>query len=119
MARRMDAGACRRTRSWCRSATASDHAGARRTPCLMAAKLRTSAQLYRHLVSLYAQGSTAAVVVVLFLVLIGLEFTGRQWAVLLGMLPMALAIYVIPDIYLIARHYRPLRAVLTKLDAGE
>lgn len=85
----------------------------------MAPEVRTSKQLYRHLVGLYAQGSTAAVVVVLFLVFIGLELTAHQWIVLLAMLPAAFAIYVIPDIILISRHYRPLGAVLTQLDAGE
>jgi adenylate cyclase len=85
----------------------------------MAQRARTSRQLYRHLVALYAQGSTAAVVVVLFLVFIGLEFNGRQWLMLFAMLPAAISLYVFPDIYLIARHYRPIGDVLEKVERGE
>src|SRR4030095_15740298 len=72
-----------------------------------------------HLVGLYAQGSAAAVIAVLFLVYIGLEFNARQWIMLFAMLPAAISLYVFPDIYLIARHYRPLGDVLGKLERGE
>jgi adenylate cyclase len=79
----------------------------------------TSKQLYRYLISLYTQGSLAAVVIVFFLVFIGLDFNGKQWAVLFACLPVGMAFYVVPDIFLIIRHYRPLGTVLEQLDEGK
>lgn len=82
-------------------------------------QMRDSRQLGRHLVGLYAGGSAVAIVVVLFLVLLGLEFTGWQWAVgLTAMLP-TVAFYLIPDILLIRHHYRPIRRVLERLENGQ
>jgi adenylate cyclase len=82
-------------------------------------RTRTSQQLYRYLILLYAEGSATAVAVVFFLIFLGLDFTGYQWKVVFAALPIALAIYLVPDIYLITRHYRPLGRVLAQLDAGE
>lgn len=61
----------------------------------------------------------AAVVVVLTLVLLGLEFTGPQWMVMLTALPLSVGLYAVPDMFLIRRHYRPLGTVLAQLDAGQ
>ncbi len=84
-----------------------------------AAPLETSRQLHRRLILFYILGSAAAVVVVLFLVLIGLEFSGRQWIIMLAALPVIVSLYVVPDIIMIRRQYRPLGDVLSQLDRGE
>lgn len=62
-----------------------------------------SRELYRSLVGIYVQGSGAAVVVVMFLVWLGLEFTPVQWRCILVALPMAISFYVLPDVYLLTR----------------
>ena len=79
----------------------------------------TARQLHWRLIWLYVQGSVTAVVVTFFLVFLGLEFSGYQWLLLLAATPLAVPIYVLLDIYVINRHYRPLGRVLAQLDAGE
>ncbi|MFQ6007065.1 MAG: hypothetical protein ACE5OQ_16365, partial [Woeseia sp.] len=79
----------------------------------------TARKLLWRLIWLYVQGSVAAVVVTFFLVFLGLEFTGYQWLLLLAATPVAVPIYVLLDIYVINRHYRPIGHVLAHLDRGE
>ena len=79
----------------------------------------TARQLHRRLIWLYLQGSVAAVVVTFLLVFLGLELSGYQWLLLLAATPLAVPIYVVLDIYVINRHYRPLGRELAWLDAGE
>ena len=79
----------------------------------------SSRKLLRHLIWLYVQGSIIAVVVTFFLAFLGLELTGYQWFILLATTPIPVSLYVAPDIFLIARHYRPIGAVLEQLDRGE
>jgi adenylate cyclase len=74
--------------------------------------------LFRQMAILYLQGSLAAAVVTLLLVLLGLGFTGRQWTILLSSAVPGIATYTLTDIYLIRRHLRPIRRALEKLDAG-
>ncbi len=81
--------------------------------------METSRQIHRRLIGFYILGSAAAVVVVLFLVLIGLEFSGHQWAIVLSALPITVLTYVVPDILMIRRQYRPLGDVLTQLDRNQ
>src|SRR4051812_35687226 len=64
------------------------------------------------LIWIYQGGCAAAVVITLVLVLLGLEMTGEQWLVLFSMLPVAVAIYNLPDVWLIRRHARPIVAAL-------
>jgi hypothetical protein len=78
-----------------------------------------SRQLYRKLISLYFVGSIVAVAVCFFLFFLGLEFTARQWMFFLFSIPWGMALYVVPDIYLIHRNYQRLGRALTKLDRGE
>src|SRR4051794_36737736 len=81
---------------------------------------RSSAKaLWRHLVWLYVVGSVAAVVVVFSLALLGLELTLYQWGALLSTTPFGVLLYLVPDIVLIFRHYKPVGAALAKLDRGE
>jgi hypothetical protein len=74
--------------------------------------------LFWRMVWLYGLGSAAAVVVVCFLVLIGLEFTLWQWIAFLIVMPFGFAAYTLPDIVMIRRQIRPIAEALTKLDRG-
>ena len=81
--------------------------------------VNSSRKLLLHLILLYVQGSAVAVVVTFLLGYLGLQLTGYQWVLLLSGTPLAVAAYVIPDIYFIARHFRPIGTVLEQLDKGE
>ena len=76
-------------------------------------------RLQRRLVWIYVQGSLAAVLVTLLLVLLGLELTFGQWVGLLSITPPGVALYVLVDIYVIGRQFQPLGAALSRLDRGE
>src|ERR1700753_2959532 len=93
-----------------------DAGGARAAPL---SRRRSASAFYRHLVWLYLQGTGSAVAVVLFLAAVGLDFTLEQWVMLISMTIPAVAFYVIPDVYLITRHFRPIRMALERLDRGE
>jgi adenylate cyclase len=67
----------------------------------------------------YCQATAVAVATTMVLALIGLEFYAHQWWSILAMVPAATLSFVLPDIALIAHHYRPLRQVLELLDRGE
>ncbi|HZT87742.1 MAG TPA: adenylate/guanylate cyclase domain-containing protein [Stellaceae bacterium] len=75
--------------------------------------------LYRRLVWIYIQGSAAAAAVMLTLALLGLDFTARQWGIFLPLIPLAIAFYVAPDIYLIGRQCRPIGNALSAVERGE
>ena len=75
-------------------------------------------KLLWHLIWLYVQGSLAAVVVIFLLAFLGLQFTGDQWLLLLAMTPVAVSVYMLPDIYVLYRHYQPIGNVLASLDRG-
>ncbi|WP_439816736.1 adenylate/guanylate cyclase domain-containing protein [Zavarzinia sp. CC-PAN008] len=72
--------------------------------------------LFWKLVWLYQGGCFTAVAIVFALVFLGLEFSLYQWGVLLAMSPVVIAIYNLTDVWLMARHYRPLGHVLRALD---
>ncbi len=76
-------------------------------------------KLYWRLVLLYTYGTLTAVVVTFSLVALGLELTWHQWTLFFIQVPFAVAIYTIPDIWLIDRHYKPLQLGLEALDRGE
>ena len=78
-----------------------------------------SRKLLWKLIWIYVQGSVVAVFITFFLAFIGLQFTGFQWLILLATTAIPVTIYMTPDIFLIARHYRPLGNVLAQLDRGE
>lgn len=80
---------------------------------------RSSARaLFWRLVWLYQGGCTTAIIITLALVLFGLEFTLRQWIIMLVMMPIVVAIYNLSDVYLIVRHFRPVDTALRALDSG-
>ena len=82
-------------------------------------RLCTAKGLYRHLVVRYVEGSLAAVSVSLFLVFIGLDLTAKQAWYLAFSSPFGTAVFMVADIYLIGRHFTPLRRALVALDRGE
>lgn len=82
-------------------------------------RLDTARALHRRLIWLYFQGSAVAVTLVFLLVYLGLEFTGAQWVFLLAGTPVAMALYLGPDFFLINRHLAPILKVLRMLDRGE
>jgi adenylate cyclase len=75
-------------------------------------------QVYRRLVSLEVKASCAAVIVMFILALFGLDFTIEQWGFVLITMPFCVAAYMIPDIYLLTRHFRPIGEALSRLDDG-
>lgn len=83
-----------------------------------AAGFSTAKRLGWDLIGIYVLGSAAAVVVTLFLVLVGMEFTVDQWLALLMLLPLIVNFYIVPDLFLIVRQYRPIRVVLEQLESG-
>ena len=82
-------------------------------------RVDSAKKLLLKLIMLYVAASVVAVAVTFFLALVGLEFTGRQWLILFAMVPFVMPIYVLPDIYTIIRHYRPIQPILARLDAGD
>jgi adenylate cyclase len=65
------------------------------------------------------QASCVAVAVVFFLAFLGLELTARQWLLILLGSPFGVALYTLPDLALIGRHYRPIGAILERLERRE
>ncbi len=78
----------------------------------------TARALLWRLIWIYQGGCAAAVVITLTLVLLGLELTGYQWAVVLLLLPVAVAIYNLADVYVLHRHAVPVMAAARALDRG-
>ncbi len=76
-------------------------------------------ELYRRLVWLYVRASIAAVAVMFTLVLLGLDLSLEQWAYILVATPIGMGIYVLPDIYVIGRQFRPVGDTLARIDRGE
>src|SRR5262249_47036216 len=68
---------------------------------------------------LYVRASVAAVVVMFTLVLLGLDLSLEQWAYIILATPVGVGLYVLPDIYVIGRQFRPIGDVLSRLDRGE
>jgi adenylate cyclase len=76
-----------------------------------------SDELYRHLVRRYLQSSAVAALVTCFLAIAGLEWTAYQ-VIVFVLLPVAVLFFVIPDIYVIRRQYRPIGVALSFLERG-
>lgn len=76
-------------------------------------------RLLLHLIAFYLAGSGGAVVITLFLALVGLEFTLAQWIYLLVSVLWVVPLYLLLDVYVIRRHYRPLGETLSILDRGQ
>jgi len=72
-----------------------------------------------YLVWTYIGGTGAAVAVTLLLILLGFEFTLKQWITFLIVCLFVIPGYTLPDIYLIVRQVRPITPVLGAIDRGE
>src|SRR5215475_1591636 len=79
----------------------------------------SAARFRRYLVWTYIYGSAAAVAVTFFLVGVGFEFSLRQWGHFLILASFVIPCYTLPDVWLLARHVRPVTAVLAVIDRGE
>src|ERR1044071_4859973 len=73
-------------------------------------------RVYRELIWLEAKASGAAIVILFTLSLLGLDFTSEQWGFVLVGAPFCVSLYIIPDIYLINKHFRPIAVALSRLD---
>jgi adenylate cyclase len=68
-----------------------------------------------YIVWAYVLGSLAATAVVFLLVFLGLGFTAKQWWDILLLACIVVPGYIIPDLYLIWRHVKPITDVLPTL----
>jgi adenylate cyclase len=82
-------------------------------------RAQTARQLFWKLVWLYQGGCAAAIVITMLLALLGLELSVYQWIVLFIEMPLVVAVYNLSDVYLIVRHFRPIKAALEALDRGQ
>jgi adenylate cyclase len=81
---------------------------------------RSAARLRYYLIWTYLIGSAAAGPgVTFFLIGLGLEFSFQQWMHFLVIACFVIPCYTLPDVYLIARHVRPITTVLALLDRGQ
>src|SRR3954468_2578188 len=74
--------------------------------------------VYRHVVWLEAKASALSISVMFVLALLGLDLTLQQWGFMLLGMPFCVAAYMIPDFYLLSRHFRPIGLILSRLDRG-
>src|SRR4051812_9131991 len=74
--------------------------------------------VYSHVVWLEARASVLSISVMFVLALLGLDLTLGQWGFMLLGMPFCVAAYMIPDFYLLARHFRPIGIALARLDRG-
>ena len=77
---------------------------------------RSSRALFWRMTWLYLLASFAAAGVTLFLVLVGGEFTLRQWLIWGPMIPVGVAIYTAIDVVFIKRQLAPISRALDLLD---
>ncbi|HET6971436.1 MAG TPA: adenylate/guanylate cyclase domain-containing protein, partial [Phenylobacterium sp.] len=75
--------------------------------------------LFWRLIWIYHLASFVAVAVTLILGVVGLEFTGRQWAIFWAAVPFGVAFYTSIDVVVMRRQLKPLAPILSALDRGE
>ncbi len=73
-------------------------------------------RVFTRLLILYVLGSLAAVVVVMVLGLLGLEFSAPQWLAVATVGPPAIIGYILLDIWIIRRQFQPLGDALSEID---
>ncbi|HVS33792.1 MAG TPA: adenylate/guanylate cyclase domain-containing protein [Thermoanaerobaculia bacterium] len=78
----------------------------------------TARAVRKKLFLLYFLGSITAVSLVLVLAALGLEFTSKQWIYILLACPFTVAVFVVPDFYLINSSFRRIGTALDELDRG-
>lgn len=76
-------------------------------------------RLYRSLLGVEIKGTCAATAVMFILALLGLNFTLAQWGSIAVALPFCVAAFLLPDIWVLTRHFRPIGRALDRLDRGE
>ncbi|HUQ13624.1 MAG TPA: adenylate/guanylate cyclase domain-containing protein [Novosphingobium sp.] len=77
---------------------------------------KSSRALFRRMTWLYLLASFAAAAVTLVLVIVGGEFTLRQWLIWGPMIPVGLAMYTAVDVVFIRRQLEPIMRALDWLD---
>ena len=79
----------------------------------------SSRRLYRSLLGVEIKGTCAATVVMFILALLGLNFTLAQWGDIAMALPFCVAAFLLPDLWVLTRHFRPIGQALDRLDHDE
>jgi len=74
--------------------------------------------LYRGLIWLFVKGSIPAVLGTIVLCFLGLEISPEQWIKLTPQIPPYVALFIVPELWLIRRYYRPLGLVWDQLYRG-
>ncbi|MBL6751265.1 MAG: GAF domain-containing protein [Nevskia sp.] len=77
-----------------------------------------SRALKRGLYVLFFKGTIPATLGTIFLCFLGLQFTGRQWLLLVPQIPQYVVLYIVPELLMIRHYLRPLGGVLDQLNAG-
>jgi len=80
---------------------------------------QSASGVLKRLITIYLTGSLAAVAVTFFLMMLGLQLTLAQWTLLALLTPLAVPGFVLVDVLVIRRHFRPIGQALTLLDAGQ
>jgi adenylate cyclase len=68
------------------------------------------------LIRIYIYGTVTATGVVMVLMYLGLDMTTEKWFLFMMSLPVATFVFIGPDIFLIARHSKPIRVVLDAVE---
>ncbi|MSP42994.1 MAG: GAF domain-containing protein [Alphaproteobacteria bacterium] len=92
---------------------------ARRREAAEAITIPTSRRLLQRLFGIYVAGGAAGVGVTMLLALLGYEFSPQQWLAILIFGTPGIILYTLLDIWLIARHYRPLGESLAYFDQSK
>lgn len=74
--------------------------------------------LYRGFIVLFIKGSIPAVLGTITLCFLGLQFSPQQWLKLTPQIPPFVALFIVPELWLIRRYYKPLGEVWDQLDRG-
>ncbi|HWY24350.1 MAG TPA: adenylate/guanylate cyclase domain-containing protein, partial [Nevskia sp.] len=74
--------------------------------------------LYRGLIVLFVKGSIPAVLGTLVLCFLGLQLSAEQWLKLTPQVPPYVALFIVPELWLIRRYYQPLGELWDLLDRG-
>lgn len=92
---------------------------ARRREAAEAIEIPARGRLLRRLFGIYVAGGAAGVFGTMLLALLGYEFSLPQRLAIAVFGTPGIIIYMLLDIWLIARHYRPLGVLLAHFDRGE
>lgn len=87
-------------------------------PGAAAAAPMPSRALYRGLIVLFVKGSIPAVLGTITLCFLGLEFNAGQWLKLVPQIPPYVSLFIVPELWLIRRYFKPLGLVWDQLDRG-